>query len=69
MTLEALPTSKRQKNTVLTESGKKLAAETAGHLREAELRAYEKLSEEELKTYLDISSRLTRFLRIETEKI
>ena len=46
-----------------------LADSTAGRLRQAEIKAYEKLSEEELEIYLDISSRLTRFLRVETEKL
>jgi len=68
-TLEALPDSKKQKRIVLTKSGEQLASETAKRLREAEIKAYKKLSQEELKAYLDISSRLTRYLRVETEKL
>ncbi|GEM_PF-144666 len=69
VTLEVLKTSRKQKKIILTESGRELADSTAVRLRQAEIKAYEKLSEEELKIYLDISSRLTRFLRVETEKL
>lgn len=67
--LEDLNGSKRHKNVILTESGKELAENTAKPLREAEIRAYERLSEEELKAFLDISSRLNEFLRAETENL
>lgn len=67
--LEMLPDSRNQKKIILTDKGWKLAAGTTSLLREAENRAYAKLSKKELKAYLEMTTRLTVSLREETEKL
>lgn len=60
---------KNCKRISLTEKGAALAARTTDRLRKAEMQAYGRLTEEELKAYLNTLCRLTVFLREETEKI
>ena len=67
--LEAIPGTRNQKKILLTQKGRELATQTTDLLREAELRAYGKLGEDDLRAYLDMTSRLTTYLREETEKI
>lgn len=67
--LEAIPGTRNQKKIVLTEKGQVLARNTTDNLRAAEFRAYGRLSDEELEAYLNMTSRLTSFLREEIEKL
>ncbi len=67
--LELIPGTRNKKRILLTEKGWHLAANTTEKLRAAELRAYGRLSEEELQSFLDMTRRLTVGLREETEKI
>lgn len=69
VTLEVIPGTRNKKKILLTESGKVLIEEKIMPLIEAEICAYSVLSENELKTYLEMSSRLTTALREETEKL
>ncbi len=67
--LEVIPGTRNKKKILLTEKGWELAACTADRLREAEIRAYGRLSAEELQSFLDMTRRLTTALREEIEKI
>lgn len=69
LTLEMIPGTRNLKRLLLTESGRTLAAQTARPLREAELRAYGSLTEEELQQYLRLTEKLTASLRTEIDKI
>ncbi len=66
--LETIPKTRNQKRIVLTEKGQKLCHDTVDHLREAESRAYGKLTAEELQTYLQLNEKLTALLREEIEQ-
>lgn len=46
-----------------------MANRTTGKLKKAEENAYGGLSEAELQTYLDITGKLTAYIRAETEKL
>lgn len=67
--LEAVPGTRKSKRIVLTDAGRELAGNTIDRLFEAELKAYGRFTEEELKCYLDITTRLAAFMREETEKL
>ena len=67
--LEPIPGVRNQKKIVLTESGRRLAERTTDHVREAELRAYGKLTEKELADYLETTSKLSAYLRDEMKNI
>ena len=64
-----IPGTRNHKKILLTASGQALADRTVNRLKEAEQRAYAKLSDEELQTYLDLTSRLTGHLREETDRL
>lgn len=66
--LETIPKTRNQKRIVLTEEGQKLCHDTVDHLREAEIRAYAKLTAEELQTYLRLNEKLNALLREEIEQ-
>lgn len=68
VTLEVIPGTRNQKKILLTSAGKALAEEKIGPLIEAECRAYSVLTEDELKAYLEMTTKLTTALREETEK-
>ena len=65
--LTPIPGTRNHKKILLTAAGQALADRTVNRLKEAEQRAYAKLSDEELQTYLDLTSRLTGHLREETD--
>ncbi|MBR5316876.1 MAG: winged helix-turn-helix transcriptional regulator [Lachnospiraceae bacterium] len=67
--LEMIPGTRNQKKIILTNKGQELAASTTNILREAEERAYAKLSAKELEAYLEMATRLTMSLKEETEKM
>ena len=67
--LEIIPGTRNQKRILLTARGAELAGKTVGRLAGAEVRAYEALTPAELRSYLDMTTRLTAALREETEKI
>lgn len=69
VTLAVIPGSRNQKKILLTEKGQDFAQTAMNALREAEHRAYGKLSGEELTAYLEMTTRLTTALREETENI
>lgn len=64
-----IPGTRNHKKILLTASGQELADRTVNRLKEAEQRAYSKLSEEDLQTYLELASRLTSHLREETDRL
>ena len=53
----------------MTDVGRELEKNTTDRLRGAEIRAYGKLSVEELNSYLEMTRKLTAALREETEKL
>lgn len=67
--LEPLPTSRNAKLVRLTPKGDTRAQRSAAALREAELRAYERMSEKELHTLRTLLSKLNGLLLTETETI
>ena len=67
--LETIPGSRNQKKILLTAAGKELAQKTVVPLMEAESRAYETLSREELDAYLAVTVKLIAALRKEIEKL
>lgn len=67
--LELIPGTRNKKRILLADAGRKLAENTTGRLRGAEIRAYGKLSAEELNSYLEMTRKLTAALREETEKL
>lgn len=64
-----IPGTRNQKRIHLTEAGSELVNRTTKRLKAAEDKAYGYLTEAELKTYLDITTRLTAYLREEIEKL
>ena len=64
-----IPGTRNHKNVHLTDTGRELVMGTTNRLKIAEQNAYGKLTEKELQAYLDITSRLTGYLREETEKL
>lgn len=67
--LISIPGTRNHKKVHLTDAGRELVKGTTSRLKIAEQNAYGKLTEEELQAYLDITSRLTGYLREETEKL
>ena len=67
--LEIISGTRNHKRIILTEKGVSLAESTIRPLVEAEINAYAVLSSEEIKLYLDMTTRLTVSLREETEKL
>lgn len=67
--LEAVPNTRNSKSIILTENGETLVKDTVDNLKTAEAAAYGKLTEDELKIFLDINSRITIYLRTEVEKM
>lgn len=67
--LESISGTRNHKRIILTEKGVSLAESTIKPLVEAEINAYAVLSSEEIKLYLDMTTRLTVSLREETEKL
>lgn len=68
MSLELIPGTRNQKKLVLTPKGIELAEHTTKYVKEAELRAYGKLSEEELTALLTVNKKLTSYLKEELNK-
>ena len=64
-----IPGTRNHKKILLTASGQALADRTVNRLKEAEQRAYSKLSDEELQTYLELTTHLTNRLREETDRL
>ena len=60
---------RNKKRILLTDAGRELEINTTDRLRGAEIRAYGKLSVEELNSYLEMTRKLTAALREETEKL
>lgn len=67
--LELIPGTRNKKRILLTDAGRELEKNTTDRLRGAEIRAYGKLSAEELNSYLEMTRKLTAALREETEKL
>lgn len=67
--LELIPGTRNKKRILLTDAGRELEKNTTDRLRGAEIRAYGKLSVEELNSYLEMTRKLTAALREETEKL
>ena len=67
--LELIPGTRNKKRILLTDAGRELEKNTTDRLRGAEIRAYGKLSAEELNSYLEMTRNLTAALREETEKL
>ena len=67
--LELIPGPRNKKRILLTDAGRELEKNTTDRLRGAEIRAYGKLSAEELNSYLEMTRKLTAALREETEKL
>ena len=67
--LESIPGTRNHKKITLTEKGTKLADVTIKPLVEVEKCAYAVLDSEEIKAYLDMTTRLTVSLREETDKL
>ena len=67
--LESIAGTRNHKRILLTEKGKELADGTVKLLIEAEDKAYDVLSSEELEAYLDMTKRLTVSLHEETENL
>ena len=64
-----IPGTRNHKKILLTASGQALADRTVNRLKEAEQRAYSRMSEEDLQTYLELTGRLTSHLREETDRL
>ncbi len=67
--LEAVPNTRNSKSIFLTENGETLVRGTVDNLKIAEAAAYGNFTEDELKMFLDINSRITIYLRAEVEKM
>lgn len=61
--------SRKEKKIVLTPQGREYAKNTTDKLHKAEERTYKHFSEKELNLYLEMTKKITEFLREETEKI
>lgn len=64
-----IPGTRNQKRIIRTPAGKKFSQGTVAKLIQAELCAYGRLSEEELQIYLELSSRITIYLKEETDRL
>lgn len=67
--LESIPGTRNHKKILLTAKGMQLTEVTIKPLVEAENNAYKVLNNEELKAYLDMTTRLTVSLREETDQL
>lgn len=67
--LESIIGTRNHKRILLTEKGIRLVNATIKPLVEAENKAYAVLNSEEIKAYLEMTTRLTASLREETEKL
>lgn len=67
--LETIPGTRNQKRILLTDAGKDLTKKTADRLREAEKKAYGKLTAEERGFYLEATRKITESLWEETQKL
>ena len=67
--LDPIPGARNQKRIALTPSGWALAAAITDPLKAAEQRAYGRLSDAELQAYLETITKLTDYLRQETEQL
>lgn len=67
--LTPIPGTRNHKKVHLTQAGWEMANRTTKNLKVAEENAYGRLTEAELQTYLEITSKLTVSLREETEKL
>lgn len=67
--LEAAEGSRKQKKIVLTDLGKEAARLTTDKLKAAEEETFRHFTDEELKSYLEMTERITAYFRAETEKI
>lgn len=63
-----IPGTRNQKTVRLTPAGRELAKHTTDDLRQAEQKAYGRLTEDQLKLYLQTITEINRYLREETEK-
>ncbi len=63
--LETIPGTRNEKRVLLTPKGQALAAETTDQLKAAEARVYERLTVEERTQYLELTSRITGYLKEE----
>ena len=64
-----IPGTRNHKKVRLTDAGRELTKGTTDRLKAAEQNAYGRLTEAELQAYLEVTSRLTVYLREETEKL
>ena len=64
-----IPGTRNRKRILLTTAGQKMAEATVDRLKKAEQNAYGKLTQAELQAYLDMTGRLTAYLREETDKL
>ena len=67
--LSPIPGTRNHKKVHLTGAGQALVESKIDCLKAAEKNAFEKLTEEELQSYLEITSRLTDYLREEILKL
>lgn len=67
--LESMPDNSRRKLIVLTEKGKALCKKTTIPFLQAELKAFERLSEKERKKLLELTQKHTSFIREEAHKL
>ncbi len=64
-----IPGTRNHKKIHLTPKGLELVERTTQHLKTAEENAYGRLSEEELRAYLETAGKLNAYLQEETEKL
>lgn len=67
--LEVIAGTRNRKKIILTEKGEELAKNTADKLRDAELCAYLKITQEERTCYLELTVKLISYLREETGRV
>ena len=64
-----IPGTRNHKRLRLTPAGRTLADSTTKNLKKAEENAYGRFTEAELQAFLSVKTRLTSYLREETEKL
>lgn len=67
--LKMIPGTRNLKRILPTEAGKVLLQSCVQPMRQAEIRAFEQLSEEELQLYLELTQRITSNLRTELDNL
>lgn len=67
--LENADGSRKQKKIILTNQGKEYAKQTTDNIHIAEERAYKHFNNNELNSYLEMTTKITAFLREEIEKL